>query len=185
MSSTPITESPRRRTRTAGSRTATMPMSSRGSPPRTSMPRSMLDVPARAEWHQRLVALMELPVSQHATLRGDHLFCYERPAGAEQFVLVRRAAGDPRRLPSCCSIRRSSSVDSRGRSTGTSQRTTDRSSPSASARAGPSTPCSTSSPAPTGPRQAATVIAFRTRGPLCGLGTGRLGFLLHPLSSGR
>ena len=55
----------------------------------------MLDVPARAEWHQRLVALMELPVVQHAALRGDRLFCYERPAGAEQFVLVRRSAADP------------------------------------------------------------------------------------------
>ncbi len=61
--------------------------------------RSALDVPVRAEWHQRLVALMEMPVLQHAALRGDTLFCYERPARAEQFVLVRRAAGDPASTP--------------------------------------------------------------------------------------
>ncbi len=61
--------------------------------------RSTLDIPARADWHGRLVALMELPVLQHATLRGDHLFCYERPAGAEQFVLSRRSAVDPTSEP--------------------------------------------------------------------------------------
>ena len=74
--------------------------------------RSVLDVPARAEWHQRLVALDGAagPRSTPA-LRGEHLFCYERPAGAEQFVLVRRAAGDPRRLRSSCSIRRRGSED--------------------------------------------------------------------------
>ena len=61
--------------------------------------RSTLDIPARADWHGRLVALMELPVLQHATLRGDQLFCYERPVGAEQFVLSpalgRRSREDP------------------------------------------------------------------------------------------
>ena len=61
--------------------------------------RSTLDIPARADWHRRLVALMELPVLQHATLRGDRLFCYERPAGAEQFVLTRRSAVDPASEP--------------------------------------------------------------------------------------
>ena len=60
-----------------------------------ALTRSTLDTPARAVWHERLVALMELPVLQHATRRGDLLFCYERPAGAEQFVLTRRSAGDP------------------------------------------------------------------------------------------
>jgi prolyl oligopeptidase len=57
--------------------------------------RSQLDVPVRRTWHARLVDLMELPVVQHATLRGDRLFCYERPQRAEQFVLTRRSAVDP------------------------------------------------------------------------------------------
>jgi prolyl oligopeptidase len=57
--------------------------------------RSHLEVPARGSWHERLVALMELPVLQHAVLRGDRLFCYERPQGAEQFMLMRRSALDP------------------------------------------------------------------------------------------
>ncbi len=57
--------------------------------------RSVLDVPARADWHGRLVSLMELPLIQHASLHGGHLFCYERPAGAEQLVLVRRSTADP------------------------------------------------------------------------------------------
>jgi prolyl oligopeptidase len=61
--------------------------------------RTTLDVPARAVWHERLVALMELPVLQQAKLRGDQLFCYERPAGAEQFVLTSRSAGDPAAVP--------------------------------------------------------------------------------------
>jgi prolyl oligopeptidase len=61
--------------------------------------RATLDVPERAVWHERLVQLMELPVLQSAQLRGDHLFCYERPAGAEQFVLTRRSAVDPVAAP--------------------------------------------------------------------------------------
>ncbi len=60
---------------------------------------SLLDVPARADWHRRLVEVMELPVLLHAVLRGDRLFCYERPAGAEQFVLTRRSALDPQAEP--------------------------------------------------------------------------------------
>ena len=60
---------------------------------------SFLAVPARAEWHRRLLEVMELPVLQHAVLRGDHLFCYERPAGAEQFVLTRRSAIDSAEPP--------------------------------------------------------------------------------------
>ena len=46
-------------------------------------------------WHERLVALMQLPVVMAAQVRGEHLFCLERPAGAEQFVLTRRSAVDP------------------------------------------------------------------------------------------
>ena len=64
-----------------------------------ALTRSALDVPDRAASHQRLVALMELPVLQHAALRGANLFCFERPAGAEQFVLVRRTTGDPASEP--------------------------------------------------------------------------------------
>src|SRR5262245_29266969 len=56
--------------------------------------RSLLDIPVRGTWHGRLVDLMELPVVQHASLRGHTLFCYERPQGAEQFVLMRRSASD-------------------------------------------------------------------------------------------
>jgi prolyl oligopeptidase len=38
---------------------------------------------------------MELPVLQHAVLRRDQLFCYERPQGAEQFMLTRRSSIEP------------------------------------------------------------------------------------------
>ena len=63
--------------------------------PERADPRHCSTFPSAARWHERLVALMELPVVQHATLRGDRLFCYERPQGAEQFVLTRRSAIDP------------------------------------------------------------------------------------------
>ena len=58
--------------------------------------RSVIDaLPGRARWHERLVALMQLPVVLEATRRGDHLFTVERPSGAEQFRLARRSAADP------------------------------------------------------------------------------------------
>ena len=58
--------------------------------------REALDArPERAVWHERLVALMQLPVVMSAQVRGDRLFCLERPAGAEQFVLTLRSAVDP------------------------------------------------------------------------------------------
>jgi prolyl oligopeptidase len=53
----------------------------------------------RPWWHERLVALMQLPVVMAAQVRGDHLFCLERPAGAEQFLLTRRSAIDPDSAP--------------------------------------------------------------------------------------
>ena len=60
--------------------------------------REALDArPDRGWWHERLVALMQLPVVMAAQVRGDHLFCLERPAGAEQFLLTRRSARRPRR----------------------------------------------------------------------------------------
>ena len=57
--------------------------------------RLALDVhPARGWWHERLVALMHLPVVMAVQVRGEHLFCLERPSGKEQFVLTRRSAVD-------------------------------------------------------------------------------------------
>ena len=53
----------------------------------------------RSWWHERLVALMQLPVVLAAQVRGDELFCLERPAGAEQFLLTRRSAVDPSEPP--------------------------------------------------------------------------------------
>ena len=62
--------------------------------------RQALDArPDRGMWHERLVALMQLPVVAAAQVRGPHLFCLERPAGAEQFVLTRRSATDPAAPP--------------------------------------------------------------------------------------
>jgi prolyl oligopeptidase len=55
--------------------------------------------PDRPWWHERLVGLMQLPVVMAAQVRGDHLFCLERPAGAEQFLLTRRSAHDPAAAP--------------------------------------------------------------------------------------
>ncbi len=58
--------------------------------------RQALDArPDRGRWHERLVALMQLPVVGGVQVRGAHLFCLERPAGAEQFLLTRRSASDP------------------------------------------------------------------------------------------
>lgn len=58
--------------------------------------RTALDArPDRGQWHERLVALMELPVVAGAQLRGDRLFVHERLPGAEQLVLTCRSASDP------------------------------------------------------------------------------------------
>ena len=44
--------------------------------------RATLDArPDRGWWHERLVALMQLPVVMAVQVRGDALFCLERPAG--------------------------------------------------------------------------------------------------------
>ncbi len=53
----------------------------------------------RELWHERLVALMDLPVVLQAKVRNDQLFVVERGAGAEQFSLVLRSASDPDLAP--------------------------------------------------------------------------------------
>jgi prolyl oligopeptidase len=62
--------------------------------------REALDArPDRAWWHEQLVQLMQRPVVMAVQIRGDRLFCLERPAGAEQFLLTRRSATDPDAAP--------------------------------------------------------------------------------------
>jgi len=57
--------------------------------------RQALDArPDRGQWHERLVALMGLPVVLEAKLRGERLFALERAADAEQYALVLRSAVD-------------------------------------------------------------------------------------------
>ena len=51
--------------------------------------------PRRGEWHERLVALMGLPVVQAVEVRGDRLFVLERDAGAQQARLVGAVAERP------------------------------------------------------------------------------------------
>ena len=57
--------------------------------------RETLDArPDRERWHERLVALMGLPVVMGAVVRGERVFSYERLAGDDQFVLALRATAD-------------------------------------------------------------------------------------------
>ena len=85
--------------------------------------REALDArPDRGWWHERLVALMQLPVVMAVQVRGDRLFCLERPAGAEQFLLTRRSADrSATHRPSCCSTRRRHRRRGERRSTGSSR----------------------------------------------------------------
>jgi prolyl oligopeptidase len=58
--------------------------------------RQALDArPDRGQWHERLVALMSLPVVLEARRRGERLFVLERAAGAEQYALIVRSTTDP------------------------------------------------------------------------------------------
>ena len=58
--------------------------------------RSALDaIPARDVWHERLVALMGLPVVEEVKLCGDRLVLTEREAGAQQARLAVRSLADP------------------------------------------------------------------------------------------
>ena len=90
--------------------------------------REALDArPDRDAWHERLVALMGLPVVLSAVVRGTRVFTYERSAGADQYVLGLRSLDDfdapPRRV-----VRPGASgrPTPRWRSTGSSRRPTDR-----------------------------------------------------------
>lgn len=61
-----------------------------------SLTRTALDaIPARGTWHERLVALMGLPLVQAVAVRGERLFLLEREAGAQQARLVVRPLADP------------------------------------------------------------------------------------------
>lgn len=62
--------------------------------------RTALDArPERERWHERLVALMGLPVAQGAQVRGDRVVVLEREAGAQQARLAVRSLADPPRPP--------------------------------------------------------------------------------------
>jgi prolyl oligopeptidase len=62
--------------------------------------RQALDArPDRGQWHERLVALMRLPVVLQAKVRGDRLFVLERPAGDEQYSLILRSSTDSNQKP--------------------------------------------------------------------------------------
>ena len=57
--------------------------------------RQAIDVrPERSIWHERLIALMELPVVLAAEIRGDVVVTTERNAGEQQASLVVRSAVD-------------------------------------------------------------------------------------------
>ena len=80
--------------------------------------RQALDArPDRGLWHERLVALMGLPVVLSAKVRGDRLFVVERSVGAEQYSLVLRSASErdvePRTLvdPGCGSLDAATALD--------------------------------------------------------------------------
>jgi prolyl oligopeptidase len=50
--------------------------------------------PDRATWHARLIELMTLPIAQSYAPRGDSIVGVERPARANQSILVVRSAND-------------------------------------------------------------------------------------------
>ena len=57
--------------------------------------KALVDRPDRGRWHERLVALLQLPVVGGTEVRGNRLIGFERPFGAEQAHLVLRSASDP------------------------------------------------------------------------------------------
>ena len=66
----------------------------------------------RGQWHERLVALMSLPVVLQAKRRGPRLFVLERASGAEQYALVVRSATDPAAAPTVLFDPATASTDS-------------------------------------------------------------------------
>ena len=57
--------------------------------------RQALDAqPSRGWWHERLSALVALPTVMSVQARGRRLFVVERPANADQFVLMMRSTDD-------------------------------------------------------------------------------------------
>lgn len=79
--------------------------------------RSTLDADgARPRWHQLLVERLELPLIQGVVRRGEVLFCWERPRGAEQYCLTRRAVDEPETVvvlvdPSAASVDAATALD--------------------------------------------------------------------------
>jgi prolyl oligopeptidase len=57
--------------------------------------RALDALPDRRAWHDRLVTLLELPVSLGVRLAGPQVFALERGGGQKQFVLVVRPADEP------------------------------------------------------------------------------------------
>ncbi len=66
----------------------------RFTPGKRSTPR-----PDRSIWHERLIALMELPVVLAAEVRGDVVVTMERRAGEQQASLIARSAVDAGAAP--------------------------------------------------------------------------------------
>ena len=129
----------------------TPPRCGSGSPRRTPAPaRRSTPAPTGAGGTSASSQLMQRPVVMAVQVRGDRLFCLERPAGAEQFLLTRRSAIDPGAAPRRAARSRPSAPPTRPTpSTGSRRRPTARWSPSAPARAAARTRCCECSTAPT------------------------------------
>ena len=113
-----------------------------GGRPERTHPQALDARPDRGWWHERLVALMQLPVVMAVQVRGEHLFS-PRAAGRRRAVPAHPALGrrSRRRAASSSSTRPPAPPTRPTPSTGSRPRPTARSSPSAPARAAPRTPC--------------------------------------------
>ena len=145
--------------------------------------RQALDArPDRGWWHERLVALMRRPVVMAVQVRGDRLFCLERPAGAEQFVLARRSAIDPDAAPVLLLDPAVGTADAANAVDWFTPRPTARSSPSAPAKAAARTPCCGCS---TPTDRSLNDDDPDTPGVQRGVGTRQLRLRVHPLPARR
>ena len=126
--------------------------------------RSTLDVPARADWHRRLVALMELPraAARHAARRPTCSATSARRAPSSSCSPGARPSIPPV-SPSSSAIRRRRAPTRRRPSIGTTRRATDAGRRRHQRGRDRATPCCTSSRAPTGRRLAVTAIGSRIR----------------------